>query len=221
MKVGDKQIPENRLPSLIDAVKTLYGKFGTDERDDDLVARVLGHSTAKSGAYIQKKADMRTFGLLEPRGPVKVTELGRKVSYPKNTQEEQEGLIEAIRNVELWKLLYEKYTEKGESIPSDLWTDITDWTGIPPEQAQNMSEIIRKDYLEDIKYIKPVFELEKVVEETEPEKIDKKDAIPEGTVGRVILSGAGHIDVKDEATYTLAEAYLKVFADKLGIKKKN
>ena len=129
-------------------------------------------------------------------------------------------MTEAIRNVELWKLIYEKYTAKGELIPSDLWTDIRVWTGIPPEEAQSMVEIVRKAYLEDIKYIKPVSELEKKANTVELEKIDKSEAISEEAIGRVILKDAGHIDVKDEATYKLAEAYLKVFAEKLGIKKK-
>lgn len=219
MKVGDKQIPENRLPILVDAVKTLYGKFGFKEIDDEITSRLLGHSTSKSGAYGQKRADMRTYGLIESRGIIKVSELGRKVSYPETPKEEQDGLIEAIRNVELWKLIYEKYTAKGELLPSDFWTDIRVWTGIPPEEAQNMAEIVRKAYLEDIKYIKPVSELEKKVDTVETEKINKSDAISEEAIGRVILKDAGHIDVKDEATYKLAEAYLKVFAEKLGIKK--
>jgi hypothetical protein len=219
MKVGDKTIPENRLPSLIEAVKTLYGKFGTKEIDDETASRLLGHTTSRSGAYIQKRADLRAFGLIEPRGPIKVTEIGRKVSYPNNTKEEQEGLIQAISNIELWKLIYEKYTKKGLTLPSDFWTDIREWTGLPPEEAKNAAEIVRKAYLEDIKYIKPEFEPEKeVVAMGGVEKIDISVAIPEGVVGRVMLKDAGYIDVKDKHTYELAKAYLKIFAEKLGIK---
>lgn len=218
MKLGDKQITENRLPSLVDAVKTLYGKFGSKEIDDEMTSRLLGHSTSRSGAYIQKRADMRTFGLIESRGPIKVTALGRKVSYPENTKEEQEGLIEAIRNIELWKLIYDKYTEKGEPLPADLWTDLRVWTGIPPEEAQNMAEIVRKYYLEDTKYIKPEFSAEKEVEPVEPTKIDKSTAIPEGVIGRITMKDAGYIDIKDKTTYEIAKVYLRIFAEKLGIK---
>lgn len=218
MKIGDKTIPENRLPSLIEAVKTLYGKFGTKEIDDETASRLLGHTTSRSGAYIQKRADLRAFGLIEPRGPIKVTEIGRKVSYPNNTKEEQEGLIQAISNIELWKLIYEKYTKKGLTLPSDFWTDIREWTGLPPEEAKNAAEIVRKAYLEDIKYIKPEFEPKKEVMAMETEKIDKSAAIPEGVIGRVVLKDAGYVDVKDKSTYELAKAYLKIFAEKLGIK---
>jgi hypothetical protein len=218
MKIGNKTIPENRLPSLIEAVKTLYGKFSTKEIDDETASRLLGHTTSRSGAYIQKRADLRAFGLIEPRGPIKVTEVGRKVSYPNNTREEQEGLIQAISNIELWKLIYEKYTKKGLTPPSDFWTDIREWTGLPPEEAKNAAEIVRKAYLEDIKYTKPEFEPEKGVVAMGVEKIDMSAAIPEGVVGRVMLKDAGYIDVKDKHTYELAKAYLKIFAEKLGIK---
>jgi hypothetical protein len=33
-----------------------------------------------------------------------------------------------------------------------------------------------------------------------------------------MLKDAGYIDVKDKHTYELAKAYLKIFAEKLGIK---
>jgi len=177
MKVGTKVIPENRLPSLIEAVKTLYGKFSSNEIDDETASRILGHTTSRSGAYIQKKADLRSFGLIEPRGAVKVTEIGRKVSYPDDVSEEQDGLINAISNIELWKLIYEKYTKKGLTLPSDFWTDIRVWTEIPPEEAQKSAEILRKAYLEDIKYIKPEFELKKEEVKLERKKVDISEAI--------------------------------------------
>jgi len=188
--------------------------------DDDTASRILGHSTAKSGAYIQKRTDLRSFGLIEPRGAIKLTELGRRVSYPENAKEGQEGLIQALQNIELWKLIYDKYTKKGITPPADFWTDIRALTGLAPEKAQNIAEIVRKDYLEDIRYIRPEFEPEKEEKPMETGKIDRNEAMAEGVIGRVTLSGAGHIDVKDEVTYTLAEAYLRVFAEKLRIKKK-
>jgi len=80
------------------------------------------------------------------------------LSYPENQQEQNEGLIEAITKVELWKLIYEKYTAEGLDLPSDFWTDIRVWTGLPPEEAKNKTEIVRKVYFEDIKYIRPIIE---------------------------------------------------------------
>ncbi|MHA1578555.1 MAG: hypothetical protein ACTSUQ_02865 [Candidatus Freyarchaeota archaeon] len=220
MRIGDKLIPDNRLPSLIDAVKTLYGKFAFNEIDDETASRLLGHSTSRSGAYLQKKADLRSFGLIEPRGNIKVTEIGRKVSYPDDPKEEQEGLIQAICNVELWKLIYKKYTEKGLTLPSDFWTDIRGWTGLPPEEAKNAAEIVKKAYLEDTKYIKPKFELEEKAMKMQAGKAEVSTSIPDDALGRVTVKDVGYIDVKDKITYEIAKAYLKIFAQKLGIEEK-
>jgi len=182
MKIGNKVVPDTRLPDLINAVKTLYGKFGSKEIDDETASRLLGHSTSRSGAYMQKRADLRSFSLIEPRGPIKITEIGRKVSYPANQKEEQEGLIQAVSNVELWKLIYEKYTEKGLTLPSDFWTDIRVWTELPPEEAKKAAEIVRKAYSEDTRYIKPIIEEIEMTKETQAVAIDTSTAKPQAEV---------------------------------------
>lgn len=176
MNIGNKSVPNTRLPELIEAVKTIYGKFGSKEIDDETVSRLLGHSTSRSGAYKQKLADLRSFGLIDPRGNVRITERGRKVTYPNNQKEEQDGLVEAISEIELWKLIYDKYTKKGLTLPSDFWTDIREWTGLPPEEAEKQVETTRKLYFEDIKYIKPETVVEKMTERKTGDKIDASKA---------------------------------------------
>ena len=220
MKIGNKSVPTTRLPESIEAVKTIYGKFGSKEIDDETVSSLLGHSTSRSGAYKQKVADMRSFGLIDPRGNIRVTERGRKVSYPNNQTEEQEALIDAIREIELWKFIYDKYTKKGLTLPSDFWTDIRLWTGLPPEEAKNQTKSVKKLYLEDTKYIKPEFEFKKEEAELGAGKIDTSTAISEGVLARFTLKDIGYVDVKDKDTYDIAKAYLKVLAKKLGITEK-
>lgn len=225
MRVGDKSIPDYRLPVLIDGVKTLYGKFGFGETDDETAARLLGHSTSRSGSYIKRRADLRAFGLITPRGAIKVTELGRKVSYPDNLKEEQEGLVEAVLKIDLWKLIYEKYTKKGLGLPSNFWIDIREWTGLPPEAAQNIVEKVEDSYLEDIKHIKPEREPEI---EPEPKAIKTGEigltsslTISEGVLARFTLKDVGYVDIKDDDTYQIAKAYFKALAKKLGIKEED
>lgn len=54
--------------------------------------------------------------------------------------------------------------------------------------------------------------------EGEPEIIeDKQEPLPEETLGRFMLKGVGYVDIKDEDTFGIAKAYLKVLAKKLGI----
>ena len=218
MKIGTESIPNYRLLDLVDEVKTIYGKFATREIDHHTVAQLLGHSSASSGSYRQKIADMRSFGLIEPRGEIRVTQTGRKITYPENQSEEQEGLREAIKAIPLWRKIFEKYTEKRLFLPSDFWTDIREWTGLPPEEAREQVDNVKNAYLEDIKYIKQETEEVETVGSEVTGKIDISDTIPEGVLGRVFVEGAGYIDVKDKSTYEIAKAYLRLFADKLGIK---
>lgn len=214
MRVGDKIIPDYRLPILIDGVKTLYGKFEFKGIDDETAARLLGHSTSRSGSYIKRKADLRAFGLIEPRGAIKATELGRKVSYPNKRKEEQEGLVKAILNIDLWKLIYEKYTEKGLKLPSNFWIDIREFTGLPPEAAQDIAEKVKDSYLEDIKHIKPEIEPEAITGEVD---LSSSFEISEGVLARFTVKGIGYVDIKDVDTYQIAKAYLKLLAKKLGV----
>jgi len=214
VKVGDKSITNYRLSALIDGVKTLYGRFGFEEIDDETAARLLGHKTSRSGAYITRRADLRVFGLIEPRGAIKVTELGRKISYPKDLKEEQEGLIETILNVDLWKLIYEKYTEKGLELPHNLWIDIREWTGLPPEAAQDVAEKVKESYLEDIKHIKPDRKEIGMAETDRPLILN----VSKDVLARFTLKDVGYVDIKDADTYKIAKTYFGVLAKKLGIK---
>lgn len=217
MRIGNKTIPDNRLPALIDAVKTLFGKFEFNEIDDDTASRLLGHSTARSGAYKQKIADLRAFGLITPRGSVKVTETGKKVSYPENQQEQNEGLIEAITNVELWKLIYEKYTAKGLELPSDFWTDIRVWTGLPPEEAKNKAEIVKKAYLEDIKYIRPIIKPEteaSIMTQTEPTAKVSEFMLTPDIPAQLITSDYGNIKIRNIETIEIARKLLDLIEAK-------
>jgi hypothetical protein len=55
--------------------------------------------------------------------------------------------------------------------------------------------------------------------EGEPESAEegKVEPLPEETLGRFTLKGVGYVDIKDEDTFGIAKAYLKVLAKKLGI----
>lgn len=219
MDWGEKKVPTNRLPSLIEDVKTIYGKFGDSEIDHETISRLLNHSSHRSGAYLQKIADMRTFGLIEKRGQIKVTEIGRKVSYPNNPYEEQEGLKQTIKGIEFWKLIYEKYMEKGLKLPPDFWSDIRVWTGLPPEKAKAATEKIKKAYLEDIKYIKP--------EGIKPErvKMEKVEEIPAEVSSlelpaQLTSADFGTIKIRNIETINLARQLLTILENKFKTEEK-
>jgi len=207
------------LPDLISIAKTLYGKFGSKEIDHETAAQFLGHSTSRSGAYREKIAALNAFGLIEGRGSVKVSEIGRKVSYPDKPEEEMDGLAEAMSKVELWKLFYEKYTAKGLDLPSDLWTDIREWTGLAPDEAKKSAEIVRKCYLDDIKYFKlakrPEAEEVGLTAPMAPQKIDITRAIPSDVLGELTTRDYGILKIRDAGTIEIARKLLELLEAKL------
>jgi len=153
VKVGKYDIPQFRLyPKLVEATKTLYVTFKADEAPDLLtVAKLLGHKTDKSGGFLTKLADMRSYGLITSRG-VKVTDLGKKLTYGLNDQEKNEAFKEALMNIPLWKEFYSKF---GKTLPtSNFWANLKDITGLEAPDAQRVEEIVRNAYLDDVQYVK-------------------------------------------------------------------
>ncbi|MDV3244427.1 MAG: hypothetical protein LYZ66_04535 [Nitrososphaerales archaeon] len=157
MKIGNYEVPDMRLhPTLTDSIKTMYNKFAQAEVDFVTLAPVLGHKTANSGSFTTKLAMMRAYRLVDGRGKARVTDTGRKIALPtQGTEEENEGYIEAVTNVPLWKELYEKYTRSSSDLPdADFWLILRQITGVTPEEAKTKAETVRKAYLEDIRRIR-------------------------------------------------------------------
>ena len=215
MKLGNYTIPDMRLfPKIFDAMKLVYETYRFEEAsNEDALAQLLGHKSANSGAWLSKRADMRLYGLLEPRA-LKITPLAEKLTYG-TEQEKREATKKAVLNIPLWKELNNRF---GVELPdSNFWVQLQQITGVDSLEAQKYADFVRKSYLGDISHIE--LEIEPKIEgaELEAGKIDKSTAISEGVLGRVIVKDAGYIDIKDKTTYEIAKAYLKLFADKLGI----
>lgn len=160
MKVGKYDIPTYRLhPKLFQATKVLYENFKSEEASNMLtVAKLLGHKTEKSGTFLTKLADLRSYGLITKRG-VKVTDLGKKLTYDPSDDERNKALKEALLSIPLWKELYSRF---GKNLPtSNFWVELTKITSLEAPDAQKVEETVRNAYLSDFKYVK---------EEKEPEK---------------------------------------------------
>ncbi len=220
-------IPDMRIyPELYDDVKKLYGKFGQSEVDPETVAQLWGHKSSKSSQFrVTKLGSLRAYGLIEGRGKIRVSTLGKSLTYPQNDEELMKAIVETVKKIPLWKWFFDKFTAKGKDIPTDtLWMDLRQLVGedkLPPEDAKNKAELVRKAYFEDLKYYKADFKPQNGDEHLPTDKVDSNLSISEGTLGRVSVKDAGFIDVKDKATYEIAKAYLRLFAEKLGIKEKD
>ena len=155
VKIGTYRIPDKRLfPSLVETTKLIYGKFSSEEISNmDMLAKFLGHKSANSGTFLAKLTYLRAYGLIEGRGTVKVSEIGKKLTYPTNEQEKMEAMEQAILHIPLWKEFYSRW---GVNLPnSDFWVDLAKITGLEPPEAQRLAEEVRKAYLDDVKYLKP------------------------------------------------------------------
>lgn len=152
MKIGTHTIPKYRLQGLIDDTKKIYEQFNGKETEPEYIAHTIGHQP-KSGAFVQKLADMRSYGLIDRRGKIKVSELGKQITYGTES-EKTEALDKILRNIPLWGILLDKY---GVNIKEEtFWVDLAQITGVERLEAQTKANDIRKAYLEDVRYYKPV-----------------------------------------------------------------
>lgn len=152
VKVGSYTIPELRLfPKLYEDVKLIYENYHFDEATDhNAVAKLLKHKSANSGAWLAKLADMRSYGLLEPR-TIKVTQLTEKLTHGTD-EEKQEATNRTVLNIPLWKELYSRF---GVELPeSNFWVQLQRITALDSLDAQKHADSVRKAYLDDISHIK-------------------------------------------------------------------
>ncbi len=170
MKVGSYDIPLFRLPALLDDAKTIYDQFPTEEvKDMEMVAKLLKHKTASSGAFRQKRADLRAYGLIEGHGGIKVSDLAKRIAYPKpdNPKDRAEAYKEAVLRIPLWKDFFSKW---GTSIPKDqFWAQLAKMTGLEAPQAQKIEETVRNAYQVDIRDI-PAQGTSMMTQQTETQK---------------------------------------------------
>lgn len=166
-KLGRLSYPEIALDKSIEDARRIYKKFGPDEiADMNVIAGAIGLSKAKSGTFFYRMAALRAYGLIEGRGRIKVSELGKRISYPTNEYEELKAREEAVKNVKLFEAIYNKY--QLDLPKENFWVDLANFTGAESPHAQKRERKIRRLYSDAVKYLKP---LEKMKEaEMPPEK---------------------------------------------------
>jgi len=106
--------------------------------------------------------------------------LGKRLTFPQSDKEGNDAIVEAIKNVPLWKRLFDNYTAKDEDLPIDtFWMDLRQIVGednLPPEEAENKAKIVRKAYFEDLRYFKRDIKPKKEDDKMETGKIDSSKA---------------------------------------------
>jgi len=218
MKIGDWVIPQNRLATSLHDIKKIYEQFKSDETSNDLIAHTLNQAP-RGGAFLQKMADLRAYGLIEGRGgKIRVTELGKQATYG-HSQERATALEKIIKNIPLWGILFDKY---GTSIKEEnFWIDLVQITGAERLDAQKQANFIRNAYIMDVKNILPVEKpAEPIKTDSEPGAHDRRHDMEFTTKDAVVYIkypsiGIVDLDLNDETNLTIAETILKTIRIKL------
>lgn len=182
IRIGNFTIPLFRISSLIEPTKIVYEKYPDREVSQDALAALLGHKS-KSGGFLYKLASLRAYGLLEGRGNVRITEIGKTLTHPAPEANVYEAAKEAILKIPLWKELYPII---GVEPPvKDFWADLSKIEGISVPESKNKEENVRKAYIGDMSYIKSLKKLGE--EEKLPPEVPPKEGLERISFGDVIV----------------------------------
>ncbi len=113
-KLGTYSYPDIRFSDAVQITGRILAKFRGTVGVKGL-AWELGMAE-NSGTLFAKVAALRDFGLVEGRGELRVSDLGRKIIHPANDDEGQHARIEAFQRVDLLRALFERF--EGEA-PDD------------------------------------------------------------------------------------------------------
>lgn len=152
MKVGKYDIPKNRLnAALIESAKKIYDTYKADEASSKNVAALLKYSSERNGAYLQKIADLRAYGLIGKPG-IKITELGKKITWGQG-EEKTQAKKESVLKIPLWKIFYDTW---GTNLPTtDFWSHLGKIAELEAPAAKDLEKSVMDAYVEDFKTIPP------------------------------------------------------------------
>lgn len=106
---GSFKYPAMPLSSAIDYAKKLQLASKGNPLNPPQVASILGHSSAGSGAFLTKIADLRAYGILEGRGgDVKTSQIADILTHPKNNSELARAVELVARKIPLFNDLLDR-----------------------------------------------------------------------------------------------------------------
>lgn len=230
MNIGNKSMPNTHLSTAIELTRSFYAQFGFEEIDPDIAARHFGYSNATNGAYRAKLADLRSYSLFTPRGKPQISTIGKQATFPDNEEERINASLEALKSVDIYKLLYEKYKDQP---PNDIWADLAKWTDAKPNEAQAIQQKVRDAYLSDIRKInldKITFQ-QTAIDKEESKTHAKQSHNSESEIETVsdasakLITKYGTVYIIDPDTIAIAQSYLaileKSFREKSSAKQKD
>lgn len=112
---SEMRFPVYDLGACVIVAKAIHEKGGGSATDDHLAA-FLGYKSAANGAFVNRIAAAKLFGLIEG-GPSNrtITQLAQKILMPIRDSDPRQGLVEAFMRVPLYAAVYEEF--RGKELP--------------------------------------------------------------------------------------------------------
>ena len=140
-KLGTYSYPDIRFGDAVEITRRILTKFRGTVTVKGLASE-LGMAE-NSGTLFAKVAALRDFGLVEGRGELRVSELGRRVLHPVNPQEERQAQIQAFQRVDLVRTLVERFEGQAPD-DSSLVIGLEEITRAPRDDIVRRSRLIQK-----------------------------------------------------------------------------
>lgn len=177
-KIGKMEYPSIGIGTAIDALE----KFAAAKVSSlEGAAEAMGHTGIKSGAFISKIASLTSyFGLIDRNSDgLKLSDLGKRILYPDNSEQKRAAIAEAILRVPLYARLYEKL---GRSFsPSDFALQLREITGIERDESAEIAPTLENSYKELLPFLQDKIGPRVKTEMAEQNKIDEPAAVIEKT----------------------------------------
>ncbi len=146
---GSYKVPTVRLRTLYPSLQEIYREYDEREFTKEDIRTVL-KINPKSSGLLQKILDFKAFGLLEEANDkFRITNAGKKLLQAKDTEKLRE-LQNIVKNVSLWKILFEQYDTNLDS--SNFWNVLSRITQLDADSAKAISEKVLKAYFDDMNF---------------------------------------------------------------------
>jgi hypothetical protein len=120
------------------------GKYG-HKHSEDAFASYMGHQTTNSGAFKQRFAAMRSWGLITvEQGQVLLTELGGRIAHPVSDDDDRLALREAFMHAEVFAELYSEGAKGQQLETARLANRAVQNFGVSPKSSGKFAQCFAK-----------------------------------------------------------------------------
>lgn len=216
VRIGNFIVPDNpnRLPRLVQHTQLIYDTYKADTitkaTKNDALAQLLGYKSSNNGSFWTELSALKAYGLLEGRGDVRVSELGKRATYGV-AEQRPTALFKAFLNIPLWKALHDRY--RLELPSQDFWAKLQHITGCEAPTARSNEKFITDAFYVDTNLIKSV----KTTNITGEQELTKELAPPKASSEFIEIT-AGNFYQRlplNLDSLEVAEAMLKVLKKQL------